>query len=404
MSNLTDAIIKKLPLPETGNKIYYDDPPGFGCRITAAGAKAFLLNYRVRGSGRERRITIGKYPNWSIGAARTEAKRLRRLIDQGANPLGDLENERDAPTVADLLERFDQEHIEARLRKGSARAYRSAIKKHIAPYFGAHTRVADVAFEDIDALHRKITKTGSTYAANRCVAIVSKMFSLAQRWRMRDDNPVRGVERNPESKRKRYLSGEELTRLTRSLAAYPDKQVVNIIRLLLLCGARSGEVFSMRWTDLDLAQGVWTKPASTTKQKADHTAPLSAPARQLLSEIRQQQTGKHTYVFPSSNNPTGHTVTVERAWATICRTAGITGLRVHDLRHSFASQLASSGASLPLIGALLGHSNPATTHRYAHLFDDPQRAAVERVAAIIDNAGKYAKGPVSLTGGRHGRQ
>ncbi len=160
----------------------------------------------------------------------------------------------------------------------------------------------------------------------------------------------------------------------------------------------------MRWTDLDLPQGVWTKPASTTKQKADHTAPLSAPARQLLSEIRQQQTGKHTYVFPSSNNPTGHTVTVERAWATICRTAGITGLRVHDLRHSFASQLASSGASLPLIGALLGHSNPATTHRYAHLFDDPQRAAVERVAAIIDNAGKYAKGPVSLTGGRHGRQ
>lgn len=409
MSTLTDAAVKRMRPSETGNRIEYDTMPGFGCRITAAGAKAFILNYRVHGTGRERRITIGRFPNWSVGAARTEAKRLRRLIDQGEDPLGNLQDERAAPTVADLIKRFDAEHIEPRLRKGSARTYRSVIKKHIAPHFGAHTRVADVAFEDIDALHRKVTKTGSTYAANRGVAILSKMFSLAQRWGMRDDNPVRGVERNPESKRKRYLSGDELARLTRSLAAYPDKQVANIIRLLLLSGARSGEVFSMCWTDLDLERGIWTKLASTTKQKADHTAPLSAPARQLLSEIRQQQTDKHKplgkYVFPSSNNPTGHTVTIERAWATICKAACITGLRVHDLRHSFASQLASSGASLPLIGALLGHSNPNTTHRYAHLFDDPQRAAVERVAAIIDSAGKYTEERVTFPkGGRHGRR
>ena len=362
-----------------------------------------------RGTGRERRITIGRFPNWGVGAARTEAKRLRRLIDQGADPLGDIEAEREAPTVADLITRFEQEHVGPRLRPGTAHAYRLLIKKHIAPHFGRHTKVTDVRFEDVDALHRKITLSGSTYAANRCLGVLSKMFALAARWQMRDDNPVRGVEKNTEAKRKRYLSGEELAALTKALAAHPDQQVSNILRLLLLTGARSGEVRAMRWEDVDLTKGIWSKPASATKQKADHVVPLSAPVRQLLSSLRAQQTAKGgtlgPWVFPSNNNPTGHTVALSRAWATICKRAGLSDLRIHDLRHSFASQLASGGASLPLIGALLGHSNPATTHRYAHLFDDPQRAAVERVAAIIDNAGNdAATEPMAFPkGGRHGR-
>ncbi len=409
MGTLTDAAIKRLPLPKTGNRVYYDDPPGFGCRVTAAGTKAFVFNYRIRTTGRERRITIGKHPSWSVGAARTEARRLRRLVDQGADPLGDIEVKREAPTVVDLIARFDGEHIGPRLRKGTAHAYRLLIKKHIAPYFGKHTKVTDVRFEDIDALHRKITTSGRTYAANRCLGVLSKMFALAIRWHMRDDNPVRGVERNTEAKRKRYLSGDELAALTKALAVHPDQQVSNIVRLLLLTGARSGEVRAMRWADVDLTKGTWSKPASTTKQKADHVVPLSAPVRQLLSSLRAQQTAKGSslgpWVFPSNNNATGHTVALSRAWATICKRAGIRDLRIHDLRHSFASQLASGGASLPLIGALLGHSNPTTTHRYSHLFDDPQRAAVERVAAIIDAAGKNdVKELVPFPkGGRYGR-
>ena len=381
MSTLTDATVKRLPPPQTGNRIFYDDPPGFGVRITAAGVRAFVFNYRVRGSGRERRFTIGKYPSWSVGAARAKAQQLRRLVDQGGDPLGDIEAAREAPTVADLIARFDAEHIGPRLRKGTARAYRLLVRNHIAPHFGTHMKVADVAFADVDALHRKVTRGGSTYAANRCLAVLSKMFALSIRWGMRDSNPVRGVEKNTEAKRKRYLSGDELGALTKALAAHPDQQVSNIVRLLLLTGARSSEVMGMRWTDLDLTTGTWTKPASTTKQKSDHTVPLSAPARQLLSEVTRQT--EVPWVFPSSNNKAGHVVTIERAWTTICKAAGIRGLRVHDLRHSFASTLASSGGTLPLIGALLGHSNAATTHRYAHIFQDPQRAAVEKVGAII---------------------
>jgi integrase len=210
---------------------------------------------------------------------------------------------------------------------------------------------------------------------------------------MRDDNPCRGVERNYEAKRKRYLSADELVKLTAALAEHPSKQSANVVRILLLSGARRGEVMSMRWADLDLTAGTWTKPGSTTKQKSDHAVPLSGPARQLLSEIHAEQTadgGRHlgTWVFPSPESRTGHVIELAHAWRAICSAAGIEGLRLHDLRHSFASQLASGGASLPLIGALLGHSNPATTARYAHLFDDPMRAAVEKVGAVIVNAGK----------------
>jgi integrase len=399
--HLTDAIVKRLPAPEKGNRVVYDDDvPGFGCRVTAGGARSFILNYRVRGTGRERRYTIGSAVDWQTTAARAEAKRLRRLIAEGGDPLADLEDERAAPTVGDLMDRFEAEHL-PRKRPGTAADYKRMLNNHVRPAL-KHLKVAEVAFSDIDRLHRKITNAGHPYRANRVIAVVSKMFSLAQRWGMRDTNPCKGVERNYEAKRKRYLSGEELARLTAALTEHPDKHAANVMRVLLLTGARRGEVLAMRWADIDLGAGTWTKPGSTTKQKTDHVVPLSGPARQLLSEIRDEQTGKHRqplgeYVFPG-NGSTEHIVNVKRAWRRICKAAGIEGLRIHDLRHSFASQLASGGASLPLIGALLGHSNPTTTHRYSHLFDDPQRAAVERVGVVIAAAGQPGKEPAPMKG------
>jgi integrase len=398
---LTDAVIKRLKAPAGGYVVHYDQPAGFGLRVTAGGVKAFIFNYRVRGSRRERRITLGRFPSWSTTGARAEAMRLRRLVDQGGDPLGDFELDRSAPTVADLIERFMAEHVTPYKRPETARGYRALLAKHVRPHFGKHVRVAEVQFSDINALHRKITRAGTPYAANRVMALLSKMFALSVRWEMRSDNPARGVEHNPEVKRKRYLSSAELTALTAALAAHPDRKVANIVRVLLLTGARAGEVYGMRWDELDLGKGIWSKPGSTTKQKTDHVVPLSAPARQLLAEIRARQTGAGVYVFPGKSK-TGHMNAIERSWATICKRAGITGLRMHDLRHSFASQLASAGASLPLIGSLLGHSNPTTTHRYAHLFDDPMRKAVETVGAIVDNAGKDAAAPVDIKGGRRG--
>jgi integrase len=380
---LTDAGIKRLRAPRAGNKITYDsDVAGFGIRVTAAGARSFVFNYRTR-SGRERRHTVGSHPDWRTTGAREEARRLRRLVDEGGDPLADIEAERDAPTVAELCDRFELEHL-PRKRPGTAADYRRMLRNHIRPHFGQHTKVADVDFSHIDALHRKISKAGYKHRANRVVAVLSKMFALAMRWKLRSDNPCKGIERNQEGKRKRYLSGDELVRLTTALAGHPDRQAADIVRMLLLTGARRGEVLTAKWADIDLGAGTWSKPASTTKQAADHVVPLSAPARQLLSAIA----GKGpvaTYVFPS-HGAAGHRTTIKRNWRQITKAAEIAGLRIHDLRHSFASQLASGGASLPLIGALLGHSNPVTTARYAHLYDDPQRAAVERVGAAVEAA------------------
>ena len=145
-------------------------------------------------------------------------------------------------------------------------------------------KVDGVAWSDIDALHRRITKAGHPYQANRVIATASKMFALAIRWRMRADNPVKGVERNQEHKRKRYLSSEELARLTGVLASHEDREAADIVRLLLLTGCRRGEALAARWADLDLTAGTWIKPGSSTKQRTDHVSPLSAPARQLLAE------------------------------------------------------------------------------------------------------------------------
>jgi integrase len=398
--HLTDSLVSNLTPPDHGNRIVYDDTkglPGFGIRVTAAGNRSFILNYRVKGSGRERRYTIGSAESWKVAAARAKARELRRLIDSGGDPQGDIDADHAAPTMADLIQRFTEQHL-PRKRPGTVQAYQFILKNHIEPHFGRHTKVADVSYADVDALHRKITKAGSPYAANRTVAVLSMMFELACRWQMRSDNPCRHVERNVEMKRKRYLSADELTRLLAALAKYPNQKVANIFRLLLWTGARRGEVRSMRWADVDLEKGTWVKDASTTKQKSDHVVPLGAPVRQLLSEIYAAQSNERSdWVFPSSRGD-GHVINLKDDWARLMRAAGITGLRTHDLRHSVASTLASTGSSLLQIGAFLGHSDPKTTHRYAHLFDDPLRQAADRVAAI--HSGKPAVEPTPLSKGR----
>jgi integrase len=384
---LTDAIVRRLPTPPKSNRIHYDpDVGGFGVRVTAAGSRSFVLTYWVRG-GRQRRFTIGGFPDWQTTAARAEARRLKQLIDGGGDPLAELEAERGAPTVNDLIRRFLEEHV-SRKRPSTQADYRIAIERHIRPAIG-NKKLAEVTWADGDALHRKLTKAGKPTQANRIAAVMSKMFALAIKWRLRLDNPAKGIERNPETKRKRYATPAELKRLMPALDRHPDQQGADIFRFLLLTGSRSHEAMGARWDAIDLDAGIWTKPGATTKQKTDHVAPLSAPAKQLLAKLRRQTNSE--WVFPAPDSSTGHRVTIAKSWRLLCKAARISGLRVHDLRHSFASQLVSQGASLPLIGALLGHTQAQTTARYAHLFDDPQRAAVERVGAVISNAGKLTK-------------
>jgi integrase len=248
---------------------------------------------------------------------------------------------------------------------------------------------------------------------------------------MRTDNPAKGVERKTEHKREKFLTEQEIARLSDAMTAHPERNSANAVRMLLLTGARKGETLAATWPQIDLAARTWTKPAATTKTNKDHRVPLSAPALQLLSDMKAEADKENqrrvrdrlppiTALFPG---PDGKPLTdIKHFWASICRTAGLSvqvaktddkgravkdnagkpvmvwqsTVRIHDLRHSYASVLVNLGLSLPVIGQLLGHTQAQTTHRYAHLRDDPLRDATERAGAVIMGAGKPGANVVPL--------
>ncbi len=391
--HLGARLIKDLPAPERGSKIFYDgSPTGFAVRVTAGGVRTFVMSYTVRTNGIRRLKKIGRHgPNgWTVTAARDEAQRLRKLIDAGGDPMGDIHAARAAPNVADLAELYCEERLPGK-RPKTQEEDRAMLRLFVLPALG-RLKVADVQHTDIAKLHRGLKDRPTR--ANRVVSLCSRLFNLAIREKMRPDNPSRGVERYPEERRERYLSQAELVRLTDALGTYPNQQAADVIRLLLLTGARRGEVLGMEWPHVDLETGVWTKPSSHTKTKKLHRVPLNAAALEVLVKLKEQGLSER-YVF-AGRRPGQPLQELHRAWKRICKEAEIEGLRIHDLRHSYASILASAGLSLPIIGALLGHAQPSTTARYAHLFDDPLREATERVGAVVSSAGRPAAEVVPL--------
>src|SRR5271169_1000474 len=321
-THLTDRTVRALPVPVAGAVITYDaDVPGFGIRVTAKDVRSFVLNYVVH--GHERRMTVGRFPTWSATAAREEAKALRRKVDARIDPLDVQEAElraaeaaRAAPTVQDLFERYAAEHLPRKAPRAAADD-RSMWRQLILPRLGS-MKVDAVGHADIDALHADVS-TGRPVRANRAVEVVRKAFNLAIRWGWRTDNPASGVHRNHEERRTRYLSPAEILRLSEALAAHPERTSANAIRLLMLTGARRGEVLGARWDMFDLDTGVWIKPSAHTKQRTEHRVPLSAPAIELLKELRNGTVSP--YVFPSPNG--GPLSDVKRTWLSVCRKAGL---------------------------------------------------------------------------------
>lgn len=211
---------------------------------------------------------------------------------------------------------------------------------------------------------------------------MSKMFALAVAWAWRVDNPVTGIEKFQEERRDHWLRKEELQRLVAVLDRHPNQRVANVVRLLILTGARKSEVMGATWDQFDLERGVWTKPAHTTKQRRTEHIPLSGQAVTLLADIRSTASGSERYVFPG-DAPGKPIMDIKKFWHEARTAADLPGVRLHDLRHTFASHLVSSGVSLPIVGRLLGHTQAQTTHRYAHLADNPLREAAEKFGATL---------------------
>lgn len=414
-TKLTEQAARAVMPPPTGQKIIWDATlHGFGLRVTANGAKAFVLDYRH--AGRQRRMTIGAFPDWTVAEAREQAKNLKRDINLGRDPMAERHAEREAPTILDLWQRYEAEHLPSKAMRSQADE-RSMWTKLILPRLGK-IQVVAVSHSDVDSLHRYVTTIrGTPTRANRVVASLRKALNLAIRWGWSGTNPASGVRLNGEQPRARYLDKQEINSLARALAEHPQRTSACVIAFLLLTGARRGEALGATWNQFDLENEIWTKPSSHTKQRRTHRVPLSHAAAQLLREIQasaekramREGTPLNQFLFPG---PDGRPlVDIKRTWSAVCEKAGLVErvekrrggkivkgkngqpimiwkptARLHDLRHTYASLLITGGATLPTVGALLGHSQPATTARYAHLHDGALREATEMVGAVVQPA------------------
>jgi integrase len=401
-THLTERNAKALE-PGPKNIILVDDEVvGFGLRVTPAGARAFVLSYNIH--GRARRITIGSWPDWSVVAARERAKELKREIDQGHDPLAVRIEARAAATIRDLIDRYIVEHGPKLAARNCADQV-SILRKFVEPVWGSR-KVDDITHEDVDHLLAEVAKgrprsyhaKGRTKAkrvkakppgikpspirSNRVGEVLRKMFNLAIRWRMRADNPAQGFARVPEQPRERYLSRDEMERITNVISTHPNRRAADVIRLLMLTGARRGEAMNASWEQFDLETALWIKPAATTKQRRLDRTPLSGAAVALLRVIRERVPKDCPWVFPgdAKGKPL---IEIKRFWDEVREQADLPDFRIHDLRHTFASLLVSGGMSLPMIGKLLGHTQVQTTLRYAHLFDDPLRAGLDHVGDLL---------------------
>ena len=298
---------------------------------------------------------------------------------RGEDPVEIRKTTRRAPFIADLAADYLERHAVPKKRPKSVRDDRAMLDNIILPKLGAK-KVDAIGRRDVEAI--QVAMKDRPYQANRVLSLLSKMFNLAVEWKWRPDNPAKSVERYQEQKRERWLSDEELRHLCAVLDEHPNTRAANAVRLQLLTGARLGEVLTSRKEDFDLHRGIWTKPSHQTKQKRTEHLPLSAQALILVTLIIETSDAGSPFLFPG-NRPGQPLREIKKFWSAVMRKAGIANYRRHDNRHTYASHLVSSGLSLEIVGRLLGHTTTITTKRYAHLADDPLRAAADRFGSKI---------------------
>ena len=360
---------------------------GFGVRVYPSGAKVYVV--QTRREGRSKRVTVGRHGVISASQARRRAALVIARLKAGEDPVPS----RAAPaaersvTVAELADRFLREYVAVRCKPWTNVAYRGALDRWILPALG-RLPVGAVTHGHVAALHYRLRDI--PYRANQVVAILNRMFSLAEVWNLRraGDHPCRAIRKYPERHRERFLSEEEFRRLGRALDEVEAEagegrgrrlgaSAAAALRLLMLTGCRRNEILTLRWKEVDLAAAELRLRDSKTGPRV---VPLSAAAVSVLAAL--PRVSGNPWVIPGAK-PGGRLSNLNDHWLRIRVRAGLEDVRIHDLRHSFASRALALGESLPTIGRLLGHGQVATTARYAHLARDAVKASASRVSDSI---------------------
>ena len=391
-----------------------EDLPGFGVRVMPSGSKSWIAEYRPHGGGRgvaKKRVTIGKSGSLTADQARRAAADILAKVRLGADPAAEKNERRAAITVAELIKSFEDDHVRGKLKEKTGRSYVAGLNL-LRDAHGSQ-KAASLTRAQLATLH---TKGGGTpIAANRALATWSKMFSWAAARGLVPEghNPAKGIERYREEGRERFLTDQELLRLgaaldeaetiglpwdvddtkpaSKHLAKAPNRRtkldpfVVAAIRLLFLTGARLREILNAKWSQVDFERSILFIPDSKTGRKPIFLPPQ---AIEVINSLPRVDGNPHIIAGAKEGAPRAD---LKKPWRSICRVAGLEGVRIHDIRHTFASLGAGESLGLTVIGKLLGHSQAATTHRYAHLDSDPLRRAVNligvRASAIMGKQG-----------------
>lgn len=382
MPKLTKRIVDAAEIRASEYFIWDDDIPGLGLRVLPSGRKGYVVQYRA--GRRSRRMSLGPSTVLTCEQARTRAIGIIAAARHGEDPAAERDAGRNAITVKELAARFDREHISLRVKPSTAKEYRRNLERFILPALGRLT-VTGITRADVAKFHHDLRHI--PYQANRCLEVISKMFSLAELWGLRPDgsNPRKHIKKYPEEKRERFFSAAELRRVGEVLREMEVEGVeqpsaILAVRLLILTGCRLNEIMTLKWEYVDFTDKVLRLPDSKTGAKVVH---LGQPAVELLKTAERIE-----------DNPWVVTGTLEGKrlsdlqpfWQRVRARAGLKDARIHDLRHTFASTAVAAGQGLPMIGKLLGHTQVQTTARYAHLAADPVKNAADSVAGSLQQA------------------
>ena len=365
---------------EGKDAVFWDrELSGFGVRVYPSGTKVFVVQTRFQ--GKSTRITVGRYKVLSPDQARRKAAMIIARIKAGDDPLPAPSASVIEPTFADLAGRYLKEHVEVHCKPRTVEAYRWLVTKFVLPALG-NLSIESVEREHVANLH--YANRSTPYQANRILEVVRKMFNLAEAWGLRRDgtNPCRFIQKYKERTRERFLTEEEFRRLGQVLseveaAGSETLSAVTAIRLLMLTGCRLNEIQTLRWENVDLEAGELRLPDSKTGARM---VPLSQAAASVLSGVPRPD--DNPWVI-TGKKPGAHLTDMQHPWRRIRARAELDDVRIHDLRHSFASRALALGESLPMIGKLLGHTQVQTTARYAHLANESIKASGSRIADSI---------------------